>query len=90
MGRVLGARDAHDGPPWRRASTADAGHPSSHDDQGFGAEAASEGSEASEVEPLDLVHYARHSALKRVGPLVVAAMVVLLIGALVRRLRSRH
>ena len=42
-----------------------------------------------EAEPLDLVHYARHSALKRVGPLVAAAMLVLLIGALVRRLRSR-
>jgi uncharacterized protein len=41
------------------------------------------------VEPLDLVHYARRSALKRVGPLVAAAMLVLLIGALVRRLRSR-
>ena len=43
----------------------------------------------SETEPLDLVHYARGSALKRVGPLIVAAMLVLLIGALVRRLRSR-
>ena len=43
----------------------------------------------SEAEPLDLVHYARRSALKRVGPLVAAAMLVLLIGALVRRLRSR-
>ena len=47
------------------------------------------GGEASEAEPLDLVHYARRSALKRVGPLVAAAMLVLLIGALVRRLRSR-
>jgi uncharacterized protein len=45
--------------------------------------------QVSEVEPLDLVHYARRSALKRVGPLVAAAMLVLLIGALVRRLRSR-
>jgi carbon monoxide dehydrogenase subunit G len=44
---------------------------------------------ASEAEPLDLVHYARHSALKRVGPLIAAAMLVLLVGALVRRLRSR-
>jgi uncharacterized protein len=44
---------------------------------------------APQVEPLDLVHYARRSALKRVGPLVAAAMLVLLIGALVRRLRSR-
>jgi carbon monoxide dehydrogenase subunit G len=43
----------------------------------------------SEAEPLDLVHYARRSALKRVGPLIAAAMLVLLIGALVRRLRSR-
>jgi uncharacterized protein len=42
-----------------------------------------------ETEPLDLVHYARGSALKRVGPVVAAAMLVLLIGALVRRLRSR-
>ncbi len=48
------------------------------------------GSAASaEAEPLDLVHYARRSALKRVGPLVAAAMLVLIIGALVRRLRSR-
>jgi carbon monoxide dehydrogenase subunit G len=45
--------------------------------------------QASEAAPLDLVHYARRSALKRVGPLVAAAMLVLLIGALVRRLRSR-
>jgi carbon monoxide dehydrogenase subunit G len=45
--------------------------------------------QVSEAEPLDLVHYARRSALKRVGPLVAAAMLVLLIGALVRRLRSR-
>jgi len=43
----------------------------------------------SEAAPLDLVHYARRSALKRVGPLVAAAMLVLLIGALVQRLRSR-
>ena len=41
------------------------------------------------AEPLDLVHYARHSALKRVGPLVAAAMLVLIIGAVVRRLLSR-
>jgi carbon monoxide dehydrogenase subunit G len=53
-----------------------------------GEPAASAEAEA-EAEPLDLVHYARHSALKRVGPLVAAAMLVLLIGALVRRLRSR-
>jgi carbon monoxide dehydrogenase subunit G len=41
------------------------------------------------AEPLDLVHYARRSALKRVGPLVAAAMAVLIIGAWVRRVRSR-
>jgi uncharacterized protein len=52
-------------------------------------EPASLTAQAAEAEPLDLVHYARHSALKRVGPLVAAAMVVLLVGALVRRLRSR-
>jgi carbon monoxide dehydrogenase subunit G len=44
---------------------------------------------ADEAEPLDLVHYARASALKRVGPLVAAAMLVLIIGAWVRRVRSR-
>ena len=44
---------------------------------------------AEEAEPLDLVHFARHSALKRIGPLVAAAMLVLLVGAVVRRLRSR-
>jgi carbon monoxide dehydrogenase subunit G len=43
----------------------------------------------SETEPLDLVQYARGSVLKRVGPVVVAAMLVLIIGALLRRLRSR-
>ena len=42
-----------------------------------------------EAEPLDLMRYARGSALKRVGPIVAAAMLVLLIGAVVRRLRSR-
>ena len=52
-------------------------------------ESESGGGPISEAEPLDLVHYARDSALKRVGPLVAAAMLVLLIGALVRRLRSR-
>jgi carbon monoxide dehydrogenase subunit G len=45
--------------------------------------------EATETEPLDLVRYARHSALKRVGPVIAAAMLVLVIGAVVRRLRSR-
>jgi carbon monoxide dehydrogenase subunit G len=44
---------------------------------------------AQEAEPLDLVHYARRSALKRVGPLVAVAMLVLIIGAWVRRVRSR-
>jgi len=43
----------------------------------------------SETEPLDLVQYARGSVLKRVGPVVAAAMLVLIIGALLRRLRSR-
>jgi carbon monoxide dehydrogenase subunit G len=42
-----------------------------------------------ETEPLDLVQYARGSALKRVGPVAAVAMLVLIIGALVRRLRSR-
>jgi carbon monoxide dehydrogenase subunit G len=55
-------------------------------------EAAAEppASAETEIEPLDLVQFGRHSALKRVGPLVAVAMVVLLIGALIRRLRSRH
>jgi carbon monoxide dehydrogenase subunit G len=44
---------------------------------------------SAEAEPLDLVHYARRSALKRVGPLVGVAMLVLLIGAWLRRVRSR-
>jgi uncharacterized protein len=43
----------------------------------------------SEAEPLDLVHYAKRSALKRVGPLVAGAMLVLIFGAWVRRVRSR-
>jgi uncharacterized protein len=43
----------------------------------------------SETEPLDLVQYARGSAMKRVAPIVAAAMLVLIIGALLRRLRSR-
>ncbi|AGB20958.1 hypothetical protein Mycsm_00508 [Mycobacterium sp. JS623] len=54
--------------------------------------AASETAEAREpveAEPLDLVHYARRSALKRVGPLLGVAMLVLIIGAWVRRVRSR-
>jgi uncharacterized protein len=44
---------------------------------------------AQETEPLDLVQYAKHSALKRVGPLVGVAMLVLIVGAWVRRVRSR-
>jgi len=52
---------------------------------------ASSASSASsdEVEPLNLVHYAQRSVLKRVGPLAAVAMAILLIGAVVRRLRSR-
>jgi carbon monoxide dehydrogenase subunit G len=46
-------------------------------------------SRAAEAEPLDLIHYAKRSALKRVGPLAAAAMVVLIFGAWVRRVRSR-
>ena len=57
------------------------------------APAASEAAQAAapvqETEPLDLVQYARSSALKRVGPLVGVAMLVLIIGAWVRRVRSR-
>lgn len=51
--------------------------------------ADSEAGDPAEAEPLDLVHYARRSALKRVGPLVGVAMLVLIIGAWVRRVRSR-
>jgi carbon monoxide dehydrogenase subunit G len=51
--------------------------------------AAPAAAQAQEAEPLDLVHYARRSAVKRIGPLVAAAMLILLVGALVRRLRSR-
>jgi uncharacterized protein len=52
-------------------------------------EAEPETVEESQTEPLDLVQYARGSALKRVAPIVAAAMAVLIIGALLRRLRSR-
>jgi carbon monoxide dehydrogenase subunit G len=45
---------------------------------------------AQESEPLDLVHFARRSALKRVGPLIAVAMLVLAIGAVVRRRRSHN
>jgi carbon monoxide dehydrogenase subunit G len=51
--------------------------------------APEEAVQPAEAEPLDLVHYARHSALKRVGPLVGVAMLVLIFGAWVRRVRSR-
>jgi carbon monoxide dehydrogenase subunit G len=53
------------------------------------AQAQQRPSEPPEVEPLNLVHYAQRSVLKRVGPLAAVAMAILLIGALVRRLRSR-
>ena len=51
--------------------------------------AASDAAPVPEVEPLNLVHYAQRSALKRVGPLAAAAVLVLLIGAAIRRLRAR-
>jgi carbon monoxide dehydrogenase subunit G len=54
------------------------------------AKAAPVSEPAQEAEPLDLVQYARSSALKRVGPLVGVAMLVLIIGAWVRRVRSRQ
>jgi carbon monoxide dehydrogenase subunit G len=41
-----------------------------------------------EAEPLDLMTYARGSALKRIGPVVAALALVVLGVALVRRLRS--
>jgi uncharacterized protein len=53
------------------------------------APAAPSARESEAVEPLNLVHFAQRSALKRVGPLAAAAVLVLMIGALVRRLRSR-
>ena len=43
----------------------------------------------SETEPLDLMRYARGSALQRLGPVVAAAALVLIAVALLRRLRSR-
>jgi uncharacterized protein len=54
-----------------------------------GTESHPEAPASADAEPLDLVQYARGSALKRVGPLIAAAILVLIIGALVRRLRSR-
>jgi carbon monoxide dehydrogenase subunit G len=52
--------------------------------------AAEPATPAAETEPLDLVQYARGSAVKRVGPLIAAAMLILVIGAVIRRLRSRR
>jgi carbon monoxide dehydrogenase subunit G len=52
--------------------------------------AAEPAAPAAETEPLDLVQYARGSAVKRVGPLIAAAMLILVIGAVIRRLRSRR
>ena len=46
-------------------------------------------SEPPEVEPLNLVHYAQRSALERIGPLAAIAVAILVVGVLVRRLRSR-
>ncbi|OBF31621.1 carbon monoxide dehydrogenase [Mycobacterium sp. ACS1612] len=51
--------------------------------------AATPAAEPAEVEPLNLVHYAQRSALKRIGPLAAVAVAILVIGALVRRVRSR-
>jgi hypothetical protein len=55
-------------------------------------EPGSVGEPAPEPEPLDLMRYARGSALQRIGPVVavvaVVALVVLAV-ALLRRLRSR-
>ena len=52
-------------------------------------ESSASSASSDEVEPLNLVHYAQRSVLKRVGPLAAVAMAILLIGAVVRRLRSR-
>jgi uncharacterized protein len=50
--------------------------------------AASRPVTSEEAEPLDLMTYARGSALKRIGPVVAALALVVLGVALVRRLRS--
>ena len=42
-----------------------------------------------ETEPLDLIHYARDSALRRLGPVAAAAALLLIAVAVLRRLRSR-
>lgn len=44
----------------------------------------------SETEPLDLIRYARGSALRRLGPVVAAAALVLIAVNLLRRIRSRN
>ena len=52
-------------------------------------EPGSVGEPAPEPEPLDLMRYARGSALQRIGPVVAAVALVVLAVALLRRLRSR-
>jgi carbon monoxide dehydrogenase subunit G len=52
-------------------------------------EPGSVGEPAPEPEPLDLMRYARGSALQRIGPVVAVVAVVVLAVALLRRLRSR-
>jgi carbon monoxide dehydrogenase subunit G len=52
-------------------------------------EPESVGESAPEAEPLDLMRYARGSALQRIGPVVAAVALVVLAVALLRRLRSR-
>jgi carbon monoxide dehydrogenase subunit G len=52
-------------------------------------EPESVGESAPEAEPLDLMRYARGSALQRIGPVVAAVALVVLAVALLRHLRSR-
>ncbi|MDT5237848.1 MAG: uncharacterized protein QOC69_4096 [Mycobacterium sp.] len=52
-------------------------------------EPESVGESAPEAEPLDLMRYARGSALQRIGPVVAAVAAVVLAVALLRHLRSR-
>ena len=52
-------------------------------------EPGSVGEPAPEPEPLDLMRYARGSALQRIGPVVAVVALVVLAVALLRRLRSR-